>query len=147
MIKSVALATPIYAMACFKFPDLVCNELNAALARFWWGDGVAKQRTHWIAWDKMVEKKLVGGLGFRDFSCFNLAMLMKFGWRLMGENTSLVLKAKNYRNSSFLEAKCGNNPSWAWRTLVEERKILIAGIRWRAGNGRTVRVAHDPWIP
>ncbi|KAG5532980.1 hypothetical protein RHGRI_027282 [Rhododendron griersonianum] len=31
--------------------------------------------------------------------------------------------------------------------LLEGRKILKEGLRWRIGNGRRVRVDADPWLP
>lgn len=98
----------------------------------------------------MTEKKSGGGLGFRDLNCFNLAMLAKFGWRLLMDNHSLVsrvLKANYYPESSFLEAKDGLNSSWAWLSILEGRKVIQRGIRWKVGNGRSIRVAYDPWLP
>lgn len=38
LLKSVASAIPLYAMSCFQFPQNCCNEMNSALARFWWGE-------------------------------------------------------------------------------------------------------------
>lgn len=126
-------------MACFRFPDAVCNELNATMARFWWGDGTDKRKIHWMSWEKMVEKKSVGGLGLRDISCFNLAMLAKFGWRLLTDGASSlvarVLKARYYPNTTFLSVECSANPSWAWRSVLAGRIILQNGARWRVGNG------------
>ena len=37
LIKAIACAFPIYTMQCFKVPRKVCDEINGAVARFWWG--------------------------------------------------------------------------------------------------------------
>ncbi|XP_058208121.1 uncharacterized mitochondrial protein AtMg00310-like [Rhododendron vialii] len=120
------------------------------MTRFWWGDGTDKRKIHWMSWEKMVEKKPVGGLGFRDVSCFNLAMLAKFGWRLLMDGASYfvarVLKAGYYPNTTFLSAECSANPLWAWCSVLAGRIILQNGIRWRVGNGTSIKVALDPWL-
>lgn len=38
--------------------------INVTMARFWWGDGEDKRKIHWMSWEKMVEKKFGGGIGF-----------------------------------------------------------------------------------
>ena len=35
LIKTVAQATPTYAMNCFKILDLLCKELNSMMSNFW----------------------------------------------------------------------------------------------------------------
>lgn len=37
MIKSVITSIPTYAMSVFKLPNTWCAEINAMIARFWWG--------------------------------------------------------------------------------------------------------------
>ncbi|XP_035545068.1 uncharacterized protein LOC118348173 [Juglans regia] len=46
-----------------------------------------------------------------------------------------------------MKAGLGRNPSFTWRGIWEARKWLEAGCRWRIGNGRTVHIWQDQWIP
>jgi hypothetical protein len=62
---------------------------------------------HWYAWWKLCYPKNDGGMGFRDFHSFNLAMLAKQGWMLITDLESLcawVLHAKYYPNGDILKA-------------------------------------------
>jgi hypothetical protein len=105
---------------------------------------------HWMSWEKMVRSKRIGGMGFRDLNCFNKALLAKQGWRLCQNPSSLlgsILKAKYFPNSSFLEASLGKRPSYAWRSIFVARNLLKHGLVWRIGNGATVKIWGDRWIP
>ena len=87
---------------------------------------------HWEKWEKMSHAKIRGGLGFRDFSSFNQALVAKQGWRLIQNPDSLVakvLKAKYYKQTDFLKAKIGSNPSYIWRSIVWGRHVLQKWIR------------------
>lgn len=46
LIKSVAQAIPAYLMNIFKFPVVVCNELDALIAGFWWGQKFGERKIH-----------------------------------------------------------------------------------------------------
>lgn len=45
---------------------------------------------------------------------------------------------------AFFDARVGSNPSWTWRSILEGRKVLLEGVRWRIGNGKKVRIDIDP---
>ncbi|GAA0151152.1 hypothetical protein LIER_09934 [Lithospermum erythrorhizon] len=48
---------------------------------------------------------------------------------------------------SFLRAKLGANPSFGWWSLLEGKKILNKGHRWRVGDGKEIDIWKGPWIP
>ncbi|KAL5794438.1 hypothetical protein ACOSP7_003032 [Xanthoceras sorbifolium] len=77
-------------------------------------------------------------------------MLAKQGWRILSSLSSLlarVLMARYFPNSSFLESKVGRLPSFTWRSILWSRDVLLKGLRWKIGNGESVRVYKDSWLP
>ncbi|KAF7812836.1 reverse transcriptase [Senna tora] len=106
-------------------------------------------RIHRLSWDKLTKRKDVGGLGFRDFSCFNDAMIAKQCWRIMLNPSDLwvrVIKGIYFPNCTFLEALKGARVSWAWSSLLEGRNLLLKGLIWRVGDGRSIDFWKDPWV-
>lgn len=150
LIKSVLQALPVYVMGIFKLPDSVCEDLSKAVRKFWWGAGDGKRRTHWRAWDSLTKPKQCGGMGFRDFRLFNQALLARQSWRILEFPESLcarVLKAKYFPNGSLIDTSFSGNASPGWRGIEYGLELLKQGIIWRVGNGRTIRIWRDPWIP
>ena len=47
LLRSVALAMPVFAMSCFKLPETTCDNLESAMASFWWNSGEHSRKTHW----------------------------------------------------------------------------------------------------
>ncbi|CAN1246194.1 Uncharacterized mitochondrial protein AtMg00310 [Linum grandiflorum] len=95
---------------------------------FWWetkghgGGGI-----EWMRWERLRVRKNQGGMGFKDLYGFNIAMLGKFGWKLLTDNTTLVarfLKSKYFSNGDFLSANLDSNPSLTWRSMVEARLVV-----------------------
>lgn len=60
-----------------------------------------------MSWTSMSNSKMEGRMGFRDFECFNLALLAKQLWRILTRPCSLVatnMNEKYYKNGNLLEA-------------------------------------------
>ncbi|XP_074289590.1 putative mitochondrial protein AtMg00310 [Silene latifolia] len=143
LIKAVANSLPTYVMSVFKIPSNFCDELRSMVSRFWWGHGEGQRGISWVAWRKICTPKGVGGLGFRDFHLFNLALLAKQAWRLVTCTDGLwarIMKAKYYPQGEFMGAGIGHNPSYAWRGIVEARGVLEKGMRRRIGDGPSTLV-------
>lgn len=148
LVKSIVQAIPTYAMSCFLFPKFVLNEIRSMMANYWWGQRKGERKLHWVSWKKLCNAKSRGGLRFRDFKDFNLALLAKQGWRIIQNPNSLVrriLKARYFPNCSFLEATAKKNSSFLWRSIVAAKPLLKEGCFWRVGNGQSVKVWKDVW--
>ncbi|XP_062014569.1 uncharacterized protein LOC133731138 [Rosa rugosa] len=149
LIKVVAQALPLYTMNCYLLPLNLIQELHQLCAQFWWGSTDEKKAMHWRAWDELCKPKGMGGMGFRHLFAFNLAMLAKQGWRLIQSPDSLIgklFKALYFPHGNFWEATLGSQPSYAWRSILQGRDILRAGIKRHIGNGFSTNIWLDPWL-
>lgn len=146
----MAQAVPTYMMSCYLIPLDIGNKISVAVARFWWSTGNNNHSMHWVALDKICVPAEEGGLGFRDFRDFNLALLAKQVWRLLTYPHSLIarfLKGRYYRHSNPLVTRKANSPSFGWNSLMASKPILVDGIKRTIGTGVETKVWEDAWIP
>jgi len=150
MIKSVLQAIMSYVMSLFQIPDTLITFIERMMNSFWWGHGRTTHRgINWLSWEKLSIHKSQGGMGFKDLSAFNLAMLGKQAWKFLSEPKSLVsriFKARYFPNKSFLDANIGHNPSYVWRSILRSRLIVRGGTRWSIGSGATIPILDAPWL-
>ncbi|KAG5527030.1 hypothetical protein RHGRI_028084 [Rhododendron griersonianum] len=150
IIKSAFQPIPMYTFLCFKVPSSLCACLDSVTCNFWWGKGVSGRKIHWGAWHKLSSPKSMGGMGFKDFESFNIALLAKQFWRMMNNPNALwvkVLKSLYFPKKSCMDAVRGSQPSWIWSSLLEGRKLIKEGTQWNVGNGELIRLWEDKWIP
>ncbi|XP_004298062.1 PREDICTED: uncharacterized mitochondrial protein AtMg00310-like [Fragaria vesca subsp. vesca] len=150
LIKAVAQAIPTFPMHCFKFPVTLCNELDAMMANFWWGQKKEDHKIHWRSWDFLGLPKDRGGMGFRNIKEFNISLLAKQVWRLHSDPTSLcarILKGIYYPHTDILSVGKESRASWAWSSLLDGKGLIVDGARWQVGNGELIHIWADKWIP
>lgn len=113
LIEAVLQAIPIYVMSCFLLPKMILHDIETLVRQFWWSGGEGKSM-HWVSWPKLCSAKKIGGMGFRDLECFNLALLTKQVWRLVTVTEMLlarVLKSRYFPRATFFTAEEGERPS------------------------------------
>ncbi|OVA01252.1 Reverse transcriptase zinc-binding domain [Macleaya cordata] len=77
-------------------------------------------------------------------------MIARNAWRLVEEPESLwgmMLKAKYFKNSDFLNSKCPKSASWAWKCLHQIKEKIKPFITWIVGDGKFIDPWCDRWIP
>ncbi|KAL9299068.1 putative reverse transcriptase zinc-binding domain-containing protein [Arabidopsis thaliana] len=132
MLKSVLATMPTYIMSCFHLPNSLSKRIQSALTRFWWDSNSEKKKMSWISWKRMTKSFKTGGLGFRDITTFNRALLAKLCWRIL--------------NSSILDSKVKNSASHGWRSICMGRDLLSSRLWKLIGNGSTTPVWRTPWL-
>ena len=137
-------------MGCFRLPKSLCGHINSLLRKFCWGSERGKRKTSCVAWEKMIQPKYMGGMGFRDMEIFNLALLAKQAWRLLTRPKSLcseLLRAIYFPSNDILSAQIGNNPSKTWRAICDGIYVLRQGLIKRIGDGESTQIWVCNWIP
>ncbi|XP_033146952.1 uncharacterized protein LOC103867351 [Brassica rapa] len=87
-------------------------------------------------------------MGFHDISSFK-ALLAKQAWCILQRPNSLVARvfqSKYWRNGSFMDCGEGTRPSYAWRSILHGRELLVKGLVKRIGNGNATKVWTENWL-
>ncbi len=58
-----------------------------------------------------------------------------------------VLKAKYFPRDSFLSSVVGTRPSFVWRSLLSAIDLLKEGLVWRVGDGKSIHIWNERWLP
>jgi len=97
LIKSTPNSIPIYFISFFRIPKKVVHKLITIQRRFLWGGDMDNHKIAWVSWETVCLSKEKGGLGIRDLTKFNQALLGKWKWDLFhhqGELWARVLDSK-----------------------------------------------------
>ena len=145
LIEAVAQALPTYTMSCFKLPVGLCHEIEALIRRFFWGQRGwgDSQKVHWVRWEELCKPKEQGGMGIKDLSRFNDALLTKQTWQLLHDKSTLfypIFKARFFPHCSIMKATCPSSASYAWKSIIKGRDIIKRGAIWRIGDGKFVNI-------
>jgi len=103
-----------------------------------------------VKWEKLFKAKEVGGLRFKEIEKFNDALLAKQVWRMINNLDSLchhVFKAIFFPDCFILKAKDSIVGSYAWKSILSARDVIRKGLVWRIGNGESMRIKRDKWLP
>ena len=89
LIRSTLVSMLIYLMSLMHMPRIVKLRLKKIQMDFLWGEGALEKRPHLVKWAIVCLDKKKGGLGVRNLSILNRALLCKWSWRYAVERESL----------------------------------------------------------
>ncbi|XP_059639319.1 uncharacterized protein LOC132281652 [Cornus florida] len=150
LIKAVLSALLTYLISSFRLPRSLCLDLSKCVRNFWWCKKQQSCLVHWVNWEDLCASKNSGGLCFRNFEAFNSALMAKHAWNFQVTQRGIafhLLKAKYFPSYSFLEASLGSNPSWGWQSIWFTQELFRKGLMWSVGNGQSIDIWNDRWIP
>ncbi|KAL2224828.1 UNVERIFIED_CONTAM: hypothetical protein Sindi_2936600 [Sesamum indicum] len=122
IIKSVLMSLSLYWALAFILPKKVTNEIKKRLGAFLW-KGTTTSGYAKVAWKDICRPKEEGGLGFKDISILNRALMTKKLYDIIREHGG----------------------SWGWRKILRLRVFLRPMVDYQIGDGRRYYLWLDPW--
>uniref|UniRef100_A0A2C9VMD5 Reverse transcriptase zinc-binding domain-containing protein n=1 Tax=Manihot esculenta TaxID=3983 RepID=A0A2C9VMD5_MANES len=58
-----------------------------------------------------------------------------------------MYKVNYFPNCTFLEAKTNPRANYTWQSLMKAKWVIEKGAGWLIGNGETIRIWKDSWLP
>ncbi|KAL2231102.1 UNVERIFIED_CONTAM: hypothetical protein Sindi_1704600 [Sesamum indicum] len=147
IIKSVLSTLSLYWASAFILPKKVIKEIEKRLRNFLWkgttSSGYAK-----VAWKDVCRPADEGGLGFKDISTLNHALMSKKLCDIIQcDRTSIWaqwLYQDRLRDTSIWTVR-EHGGSWGWRKILRLRPFLRSIVDYQIGNGGRFFVWQDPW--
>ena len=151
LINSIAQAIPNYTLSSFNIFDNICDKLDSLSRRFWWNQ---KEREGifivWKKWDNLCRPKCEGGLGFKKAKEVNAALFAKLAWMVASRKHSIcmeILRSKYRVKENWLRAEPIISASLTWRAINRVKKLIEKGACYLLGDGKSINVWVDPWVP
>ncbi|KAJ9557121.1 hypothetical protein OSB04_011735 [Centaurea solstitialis] len=148
LVISVLQSLQLYWMAIFVFPSSVIHELEVVLRSFLWAQGDAVQGKCRIAWNVVCQPRECGGLGFKDLTTWNRALIAKNLWDIISVRPTLwVSWVRNLLNpANFWIVRKSNTWSWVLRKMMDLRNIIRSHLIVAIGDGRNTHAWEDTWL-
>ncbi|KAJ0572336.1 putative reverse transcriptase zinc-binding domain-containing protein [Helianthus annuus] len=148
LINSVLSAMHIYWASVFMLPIRIVKDIEKRMRNFLWSGGSNQVSKPKVAWKSVCLPKFEGGLGIRNISDVNKALLTNHIWSLITKRESLWVKwIHSYRikGKSFWNLSSRGSLSWGWRKLLSIRNTVRPFIWYALGDGRQANTWNDNW--
>jgi hypothetical protein len=82
---------PLHMMSLFMLADGTHAGFDKHRSRFFWEGTGEKCKHHWVSWSEVCMPKEQGGLGITNTKIMNIALMVKWIWRLFSEDPNSSL--------------------------------------------------------
>jgi hypothetical protein len=150
LIKSVFSSIHVYYMSNILLSKKIISKLTSVVRKFWWTGIKHNQNSKPLclrAWHDICKPIHEGGLGIRDLSVMNKALVSMSVWRLLKEPDSLtakVFKAKYFPDTSIWRANHAIPKSAFWSSALHVLPLIEKSCHLQIAAGNS-SVWSSPW--
>jgi hypothetical protein len=150
LIKSTLSSLPTYFMSLFPIPASVARRIDKIQRDFLWGGMGDERKFHLVNWSQVCQPLKLGGLGIRNLTKFNKALLGKWLWRYGNEEDAFwrLLICSKYGNSHggwITREVSGPHGVSLWKTIRKEWGNFVKYVNFEVGDGTKVKFWLDTW--
>ena len=150
LIKSTLSNLPIYLLSLFRLPKGVKCKLKKIQREFLWGGGSETRKIHLVNWRTVSQVKGKGGLGIRNLNFLNRALLGKWIWRFVVEESSTwkVCISTKYGievGGWYTLSPRGSYGLGLWKAISKETSQLKQNCELVLRDGKRIRFWEDTW--
>ncbi|GJT39879.1 RNA-directed DNA polymerase, eukaryota, reverse transcriptase zinc-binding domain protein [Tanacetum coccineum] len=154
LLKSVIGSMPIYHMSIFKVPMKILQRMESIRSHFFNGSDPLAKKPTWVKWTNVLASKEKGGLGISSLYALNRALMFKWVWRFLSQNSSLwanVIKSIHGDHGKIGKQVKVSYPS-IWLDIVKEVDLLkkrglnlLSFVNKKVGNGSDTLFWEETW--
>ncbi|KAL2892883.1 hypothetical protein RDABS01_008792 [Bienertia sinuspersici] len=150
LINNVLMALAAHIMNIYLLPRKLLNKINSTILRFFRGGNKEGKPIYWKKQSVLEPKKEEGGIGLRNVSSLNQALLFRQVWRMERNPNNLASRVlhQKYGGNPLQIARRGKLPaktSWVFKSLVKCSRTMLPGCGRRIGNGHQSSVLEEVW--
>jgi hypothetical protein len=145
--NSCLASLPQFAMGLFLLQDGIHAKFDSHRARFYWEGTGPKRRYHLVSWPPVCRPKECGGLGLLNSKKMNLALMIKWIWKLYQADNPIwaqIIRAK-YNSANNIFEGTGQGGSQFWRSLHKIKHLFKLGAKFEIRDGRRTQFWMDKW--
>ncbi|KAE8776306.1 abc transporter g family member 37 [Hordeum vulgare] len=138
----------MYMMGMYLLPEGVHNAFDKELARFFWQAGNGRPKYHMVKWADICVAKDRGGLGIPASRRMNVALMLRWVWRILQGDGGLwlqLIEAKYLRGRPLLACSLANGSQF-WKSIQSIKHEIRLGLRVSVGNGSGTQFWLDSWL-
>jgi hypothetical protein len=150
LLKNTLSSLPTYFLSLFTILVSVAQRIEKLQRNFLWGGMGEGVKYHLVSWDQVYSPMDYGGLGVKNLTLFNKALLGKWLWRFGVEESHLwkrVIVAKYGMEWGGWRSKpCRGTHSYGlWKGISWGWYVFLERIEFFVGGGDRIRFWLDKW--
>ena len=157
-----------YWASIFLLPSEVIDKLTKMCRNYLWGGSEEYKHSPLVSWTTTCLSKNQGGLGVKDFNCWNKALIAKLAWAVASKKDVLWVKwihGKYLKQKTWWNCQPPSDSRWHWKKICLIKDLfkegcsdmewgkwlnlpkykISSGYKWLMGGQRKSPWAKIPW--
>jgi hypothetical protein len=137
LTNSCLSSLPMFAMGIYLLHDSTHYAMDRPRSRFFWEGVGNKRKYHMVDWPTVCKPKQFGGLGILNTKIMNIALMLKWIWRIyqnIGGLWADLLRANYLGARDFFSKEVPTRGTQFWNAIQKIKWYIKLGAKHRVHN-------------